>query len=186
MKKSFGVKPYLYPMPVLMIATYDEAGVVDVMNMAWGGICDNNKVALNITESHKTAANIKAKGAFTISIADVEHLTEADYFGIVSGNKVANKFEQSGLHANKSENVDAPVIEEFPVVLECKVVEIHKEPGSFRVVGEIVNTLVDEKVLDAEGKVNPTKVNAFAFDPFQNGYYRIGEKVGQAWESGKK
>lgn len=185
MKKDLGVKPYLFPMPVLMIATYGEGDVVDVMNMAWGGICANNMVALNITETHKTAKNIKERRAFTISIADIEHIKEADFFGIASGNKMADKFERSGLHAVKSSRVDAPVVEEFPVTLECNVVEIQNDKYGFRVIGEIVNVLADEKVLDEKGNVDPTKLGAFAFDQFQSGYYAIGEKVGQAWNSGK-
>ena len=186
MKKSLGVKPYLYPMPVLMIATYGEEDKVDVMNMAWGGICANNMVALNISEGHKTAKNLKERKAFTLSIADVDHLEAADFFGIASGNKMADKFEKSGLHAVKSDMVDAPVVEEFPITLECKVVEFQQSVAGFRVLGEIVNVLADEAVLDPEGNVDPTKINAFAFDPYQSGYYKIGEKVGQAWNSGKK
>lgn len=185
-KVSFGVKPYLFPMPVLMIATYCEDGSVDVMNMAWGGICDNNKVALNITESHMTAKNIKERRAFTISIADVDHLAESDFFGTASANRMPDKFERTGMHALKSSYVDAPVIEEYPVTLECRVASIQKDEEGFRVVGEIVNVLVDDKVLDTDGKVDPTKINAFAFDQFQNGYYKIGEKVGDAWKSGAK
>lgn len=185
-KVNFGVKPYLFPMPVLMIATYCEDGRVDVMNMAWGGICDNNKVALNITESHMTAKNIKERGAFTISIADVDHLAESDFFGTASANRMPDKFERTGMHALKSSYVDAPVIEDYPVTLECQVASIQKDEEGFRVVGEIVNVLVDDKVLDANGKVDPTKINAFAFDQFQNGYYKIGEKVGDAWKSGAK
>lgn len=185
-KVNFGVKPYLFPMPVLMIATYCEDGRVDVMNMAWGGICDNNKVALNITESHMTAKNIKERGAFTISIADVDHLAESDFFGTASANRMPDKFERTGMHALKSSYVDAPVIEEYPVTLECQVASIQKDEEGFRVVGEIVNVLVDDKVLDANGKVDPTKINAFAFDQFQNGYYKIGGKVGDAWKSGAK
>lgn len=184
MKKELGVNPYLFPMPVLMIATYGEDDKVDVMNMAWGGICATNMVALNITETHKTAQNIKERNAFTLSIADIDHLAEADFFGIASGNKMADKFERSGLHAVKSDKVDAPVVEEFPVTLECKVIEIQKGDFGFRVLGEIVNVLADEKVLDEKGKVDPTKLNAFVFDQFQSGYYAIGEKVGQAWKSG--
>ncbi len=186
MKKDLGVKPFVFPMPVLMIATYGENDTVDVMNMAWGGISANNMVALNITESHKTSKNIKERGAFTLSIADVDHLAEADFFGIASGNKMADKFERSGLHAVKSKNVDAPVVEEFPLTLECKVAELQHDAGGFRVLGEIVNVLADEKVLDENGNVDPTKLNAFVFDQFQSGYYKIGEKVGQAWSSGKK
>ena len=184
MKKELGVKPFLFPMPVLLIATYNEDGSVDVMNMAWGGICDHDKVALNLEESHKTVANIKARKAFTISIADTEHLEAADYFGIVSANTVKDKFEKSGLHAVKSTRVDAPIVEEFPLTLECEVAEI--QPDGFRVVGKIVNVLADEKVVTDKGTVDPTKLNAFVFDQFQGGYYKIGEKVGQAWNSGKK
>ena len=185
-KKDLGVKPYLFPMPVLMIATYCEDGSVDVMNMAWGGICGNNKVALNITESHKTSKNIKERGAFTISVADIPHLEESDYFGTASANRVKDKFEKSGMHAVKSERVDAPIIEEYPITLECKVSKIYNDDEGFRVVGEIVNVLADEEVLDSNGKVDPTKLNAFVFDQFQNGYYAIGEKVGEAWNSGNK
>ncbi|HIX25156.1 MAG TPA: flavin reductase [Candidatus Lachnoclostridium avicola] len=128
--------------------------------------------------------NIKKRGAFTLSIADVDHLEAADFFGIATGNKMTDKFERSGLHAVKSTRVDAPVVEEFPVTLECKVAELQKSQYGFRVLGEIVNVLADEKVLDENGKVDPAKINAFVFDQFQNGYYRIGEKVGQAWKSG--
>lgn len=184
MKKELGINPYLFPMPVLMVATYGKDNKVDVMNMAWGGICANNMVALNITETHKTAQNIKEQNAFTLSIADINHLAEADFFGIASGNKMTDKFERSGLHAIKSNKVNAPIIEEFPVTLECKVIEIQKGKSGFRVLGEIMGVLADEKVLDENGKVDPTKLNAFVFDQFQNGYYAIGEKVGEAWKSG--
>ncbi len=186
MKKDLGVHPYLFPMPVLMIATFGENDKVDVMNMAWGGICDNNKVALNITESHKTSENIKKRGAFTISVADIAHIEESDFFGIASGNKMDDKFERTGMHAIKSSRVDAPIIEEYPITLECKVVKIQNDEFGFRVIGEIVNVLADESVLDEKGKVDPTKLNAFVFDQFQSGYYKIGEKVGQAWNSGMK
>ncbi len=186
MKKDLGVKPASFPMPVLMIATYDENGKVDVMNMAWGGVCAHNMVALNISENHKTAKNIKARGAFTLSIADVAHLAESDFFGIASGNKMEDKFERTGMHAVKSTRVDAPVVEEYPLTMECKVAELQNTSYGFRVLGEIVNVLADESVLDEKGNVDPTKLNAFVFDQFQNGYYALGEKVGQAWNSGNK
>lgn len=184
MKKDLGVKPYVFPMPVLMIATYGEDGAVDVMNMAWGGVCAENMVALNIDEDHKTSENIKKRGAFTLSIADVPHLKEADFFGIATGNKMPDKFERSGLHAAKSTRVDAPVVQEFPLTLECRVVELQNTSYGFRVLGEIVNVLADEAVLDEKGRVDPAKLNAFVFDQFQSGYYAVGEKVGQAWNSG--
>ena len=162
MKKDLGVQPYLFPMPVLMIATYDENGRVDVMNMAWGGICAENMVSLNIDADHKTSKNIKRTGAFTLSVADVAHIEAADFFGIASGNKVEDKFE----------------------TLECRVVEDKEEVYGHHVIGEIVGVLADEKVLDENGKVDPAKLGAFAYDPFQNGYYAIGEKAGQAWHTG--
>lgn len=184
MLKDLGVKPYLFPMPVLMIATYCPDGSVDVMNMAWGGICAENMVALNITETHKTAQNIKERMAFTLSIADTDHIEAADFFGIATGNKMNDKFARSGLHAQKSKNVDAPVVTDFPITLECKVKELQHSDAGFRVLGEIVNVLADEKVLDENGRVDPAKLNAFVFDQFQSGYYAIGEKVGQAWKTG--
>ena len=184
MLKNLGVKPYLFPMPVLMIGTYNEDGSVDVMNMAWGGICDTDKVALNLDEDHKTAENIKRNGAFTLSVADAAHLVESDFFGIASANKMKDKFERSGMHARKSDKVNAPVIEEYPITLECTVLECQHPEYGFRVVGKIENVLADEKVLDAKGNVDPSKLNAFVFDQFQSGYYAIGEKIGQAWHSG--
>ncbi len=186
MLKDLGVKPYIFPMPVLMIATYNEDGTVDVTNMAWGGVCAENMVALNIDEKHKTSANIKLRGAFTLSVADIPHIEAADFFGIATGNSMKDKFERTGLHAVKSVRVDAPVIEDFPLTLECKVAECQHTSYGFRVLGEIVNVLADEKVLDGKGKVIPEKLNAFVFDQFQSGYYAVGEKVGQAWVSGAK
>ena len=186
MKKRLGVQPYLFPMPVLMIATYNEDDSVNVMNMAWGGICAENKVALNIDEGHKTAENIKKRGAFTLSIADIDHMEEADFFGIASGNKMPDKFKRSGLNAVKSDKVDAPVVTEFPVTLECKVAEARQTGDGLRVVGEIVDVLADESVLDEKGRVDPTQLNAFLFDQFQHGYYKIGEKIGQAFSCGAK
>ncbi len=184
MKKSLGVNPYTFPMPVLMIATYGDDGKVDVMNMAWGGVCAENMVALNIDEEHKTTENLKKKMAFTLSIADLAHIKEADFFGIASGNDMDDKFERSGLSAVKSDKVDAPVVEEFPLTLECKVAELQHTSYGFRVLGEIVDVLADESVLDEDGNVDVAKLGAFAFDPFGNGYYKIGEKAGQAWDTG--
>lgn len=171
-------------MPVLMIATYCEDGKVDVMNMAWGGICDDDKVALNITESHKTAENIKRTGAFTLGIADIPHLKEADFFGIASANDDSDKFERSGLTAVKSERMNAPIITEFPITLECEVIELQHPKDGFRVLGRIVNVLADERVLSDDGSVDPTKIDAFVFDQFKGDYYAIGKKVGKAWNSG--
>lgn len=167
-----------------MIATYGNDNVVDVMNMAWGGICAENMVSLNIDEDHKTSENIKKRGAFTLSIADIPHIEAADFFGIASGSKMPDKFERSGLSAVKSEKVDAPIVQEFPLTLECRVIEDKMEVYGHHIIGEIVGVLADEAVLDEKGKVDAAKLNAFVFDQFRSGYYAIGEKVGQAWHTG--
>jgi flavin reductase (DIM6/NTAB) family NADH-FMN oxidoreductase RutF len=184
MKKELEINPYLFPMPVLMIATYGDDDVIDVMNMAWGGICAENMVSLNIDEGHKTSENIKKRGAFTLSIADIPHIEAADFFGIATGNDMPDKFERSGLTAVKSEKVDAPIVQEFPLTLECKVVEDKNEVYGHHIIGEIVGVLADESVLDENGKVDPARLNAFVFDQFRYGYYAIGEKVGQAFHTG--
>ena len=184
MLKSLGVKPYLFPMPVLLIATYDENGTVDVMNMAWGGICAENMVALNLSGDHKTTQNIRAKRAFTISVADTDHIEAADFFGIATGNKMPDKFARSGLHAVKSEQVDAPVVEEFPITLECRVAEIQEQDGDCRIVGEIVNVLADEKVLTRRARsIRPSCMRLCSTNS-RAVITAIGDKIGQAWHTG--
>lgn len=186
MKKSIGKSACVFPMPVLMIAAYDENGKVNVMNAAWGINSEGDEVALCISKSHKTTKNIVQSKAFTIAIADKDHVTEADFFGIASGNSMEDKFERSGLHAVKSEHVNAPIIEEFPITMECELKGIVDEDIFHGVIGKVVNTVADEKVLDENGKVDPEKLNAILFDTFKSGYYTIGEKVGKAWNAGKK
>ncbi len=183
-KKDFGVKPFLFPMPTYMIGTYNEDDTVDVMMMAWGGICAEDMVALNLEADHKTVANLKARGAFTLAVPGTDTLKESDFFGMASANRFADKFARSGLHAVKSERVDAPIIEEYPLTLECKVERMEDEPYGLRVLGKIVNVTADEAVLDDEGKIDAKKLNAFLFDQMRNGYYAVGEKIGQAWHSG--
>ena len=186
MKKDLGILQAVYPMPVLMIATYDENGKVDVMNAAWGNICALDKIALFISEPHKTTKNIRKVKAFTVSIADTKHMDVADFFGIASGNNMEDKFERTGYTAIKSSKVNAPIIDEFPLVMECELAEIVETENLHAVVGKIVNVAADEEVLDDNGKVNPAKLNAIAFDNFQSGYYQMGDKAGQAWDAGKK
>ncbi|MBO6120054.1 MAG: flavin reductase family protein [Lachnospiraceae bacterium] len=186
MRKDLGVIPAIYPMPVLMVAAYDENGVVNVMNAAWGMICDMDKIALFIDDEHKTTQNIRKVKAFTVSIADKEHMDVADFFGIATGNKMLNKFEYTGYHAKKSNKVNAPIIEEFPVCMECELAEIVDTENMFAVVGKIVNVNANEKVLSENGKIDPSKLNALIFDQFQSGYYVSNEKVGQAWNAGKE
>lgn len=182
--KDLGVKPYVFPMPVALIATYNEDDSVDVMNMAWGGICADNMVALNLAGDHKTTENIRRTGAFTLSLPDVAHVKEADFFGIVSANDAKDKFERSGLTAERSTRVDAPVVKEFPITLECRLAETQEVGADVRFVGEILNVLADERVLDGDGQVDPVKLDPIMYDTFQRGYYALGRKVGQAWDSG--
>lgn len=179
MRKSIKTTEAIFPMPVLMIATYNEHGTINVMNAAWGTMLERNQVILNLTETHKTVENIKMRKAFTISIADSSHVVEADYFGVVSGNNTPNKFENSGLTAVKSENVDAPIINEFPICLECEFIEY----GNCGVIGKVINVTADEKVMDGEN-VDISLVNAIAFDPYTHGYYKVTERVGDAFKDG--
>ena len=186
MRKDLGVKAAVYPMPVLMIATYDENGVVDVMNAAWGMICDYDKISLTLSESHKTVKNIKKSKAFTVSLADKKNIAAADYFGIASGNDTPDKFERTGMTAIKSERVNAPIIDEFPVTMECELAEIVSTDNVYSIIGKIVNVSVREEILDEDGKVDITKSGILIFDQFIAGYYVTGEKAGQAWSSGKE
>jgi len=184
MKKEFGARPYLFPMPTYMIGTYNEDDTVDVMMMAWGGICAEDMVALNLEADHKTVANIKARGAFTLAVPGRDTLEASDFFGTASANRIADKFQRSGLHAVKSQRVDAPIIEEYPLTLECTVEKMEDEPYGLRVLGKIVNVLADEAVLDEKGKIDAGKLDTFLFDQMRNGYYAVGEQIGQAWHSG--
>lgn len=183
MRKKLNITEGIFPMPVLMIATYNEDGGVNVMNAAWGTMQERDHVALNLTETHKTEKNIKARGAFTVSIADAAHVLEADYLGVVSGNRVTNKFENSGLTANKAEMVDAPVINEFPLCLECEFVEYQNGKYGCGVIGKVVNVTADESVMVGD-KIDMSLVNAIAFDPYTHGYYKVTERVGNAFKDG--
>ena len=185
-KKALGAIPAVFPMPVLMVAAYDKNGKVNVMNAAWGMMSDMDKITLFIDANHKTTKNLKETGAFTVSIADVDHMDVADFFGIATGNKMADKFERTGYSAVKSDFVNAPIIEEFPVVMECELQEEIDTDTFHAIIGKIKNTSANEEVLAENGKIDPAKVKALIFDQFQNGYYTVGEKVGQAWNAGAK
>lgn len=182
MRKDFGAKPILYPQPVAIIGTYNEDGTPTAMNAAWVGICGSNQVIMHLSAGHKTTANIKREGAFTVCVADADHVVEADYVGIVSANKVPDKLEKAGLHATKSAYVNAPVIDEFPMALECKLEAITE----YGIIGEIVNVSVDEKVIAEDGGIDVKKLAAIAFDPVNNAYLKVDEKVGNAFSDGKK
>ena len=183
MRKNFGEKTWLYPLPVLIVGSYDENGKADAMNAAWGGIYDANQVILCLSAGHKTTKNIKAKGAFTVSFATADTVAACDYVGLVTANTTSDKMEKAGFHTVKSEFVDAPIIEELPMTLECKLVKIGEDG---HIIGEVVNVSADEKILGDDGLVSAEKLGAITFDPVHNTYLRLGEKVGNAFSDGKK
>ncbi len=184
MRKNFGVKTYVYPQPVFIIGSYDENGVPNAMNAAWGGISESNEISICVSDNHKTTENILKKKAFTVSMADAAHVVECDYVGIVSGNDTPDKLEKAGLHTKKAEFVDAPIIEELPLTIECKLKSYEEE--TCRLVGEIINVSADERILDAEGKIDPAKLQPIVYDPVNHAYLKLGEKVGNAFSDGKQ
>lgn len=177
---DFGAKPVMYPMPVLIIGTYDEKGVPNAMNAAWGIITDANEISISLG-AHKTTDNLKEIGAFTVSMATEDMVVACDYVGVESALHVPDKFARAGFHATKSEKVNAPLIDELPMALECKV----KSFENGILVGEIVNVCADESVL-TDGKVDPKKLKPIAFDPINNTYTGLGDVVGKAFGDGMK
>lgn len=182
--KSLGPKPQMFPLPVLMVATYSEDGSVNVMNAAWGGIYDDDKVVLALSPGHKTSENIRKRKAFTLAPADRAHMKEADFFGIATGNKEKNKFAKSGMSAERSRKVDAPVITDFPITIECEVAELIEEPETLHVIGRIIDVLAKESILDEKGNVDISKTGILAYDPFSSSYVEVGNKVGRAFHEG--
>lgn len=183
MKQSLGNKPLIYPQPVLIVATYNQDGTANAMNAAWGGVYDYTKVSLILDRNHKTVQNLLERQAFTISIADLDHLAAADYLGIVSGHKVPDKVARSGLKCSKSQVVDAPVIDDFLLTLECRLVNYDNETE--QAIGEVVNTLVEDSIL-TEGKIDLAKFHPITYDPMNHHYITLGEQVGMAFSDGKK
>ena len=182
MRKNFGAKPMCYPMPVYIIGTYGADGTPNAMNAAWGGISEETEISICISADHKTTENILNRRAFTVSMATAKYIAACDYVGVVSGNQEPNKFAKAGFHATKSEFVDAPLIDELPMALECKLISYNRE--SCRLVGRIVNVSADEAVLGENGKVDVSKLQPITFDPMNNCYLVLGEKVGQAFRDG--
>lgn len=184
MRKNFGVQTWLYPMPVLIIGTYNEDGTPNAMNAAWGGIHDTNQIGVCIDPSHKTAENLKKRGFFTVSIADAAHIAEADFVGIVSGNDTPNKLDKINFHTHKAEFADAPIIDEFPMTLECKLVSYNDQAGC--AVGEILNISADETILGSDGKISVEKLQPITYDPIHHTYIKLGDTVGKAFSDGLK
>ena len=185
MKKQIKTTEAIFPMPVLLISTFNEDGTVDVMNAAWGTMLDRDLVALNLTETHTTVQNIKARGGFVVHIADAKHVVEADWFGVVSAHSVADKFERTGLTAEHSALVDAPVINELPVAMECEFVEFQSDATGLGVIGKVLRVSVEERCMK-DGAVDIDALDAIAFDPFTHGYYKVSGRVGEAFKVGLK
>ena len=183
MRKNFGAKPLAYPMPVYIIASYDKDGVPNAMNAAWGGICGEDRVSICVDRSHKTTENIRERKAFTVRFATESTLVPCDYVGIVSGYKVPDKFARAGFHAEKSENVDAPLIKELPLAFECRLISYDDETEIM--IGQIVNVAADESIL-TDGKVDPAKLKPIVYDGAGHGYYAFGKRVGNAFSDGKQ
>lgn len=181
MRKNFGAKPILYPQPVFIVGSYDEQGIPDAMNAAWGGISEANEISMCLSAGHKTVKNILARKAFTVSMATVETMVACDYVGIVSGNQEEKKMEKAGFHTVKSEFVDAPLIEELPMAVECKLISYDEE--TCRLVGEIINVCAEESVL-TDGNIDPMKLRPITYDGMNRAYYALGEKVGNAFKDG--
>lgn len=182
MRVSFGAKPWSFPQPVYIVATYDESGVPDAMNAAWGGISGFREISLCLGASHKSVANLRRSGAFTVSMGTEGCVTACDYVGVVSANDVPDKFARAGFTAVRSEVVDAPLIEELPMCLECRVVSYDEASGILR--GEIVNVSADESVL-TDGRIDVAKVRPVVFNPVDMAYMAVGRRVGSAFSDGK-
>ncbi len=183
MRKNFGAKTWAYPMPVFIVAAYDNDGVPCCMNAAWGGTYDTNQIMVCLADDHKTTKNIIESGAFTVSIADSKHVIEADYVGIVSGNTEPQKMQKAGLTTVKSDFVNAPIINEFPMTIECKLLKFNEDGIC---IGEIVNVSADEAVLGDDGLIDVAKLGAITYDPVHHTYIKLGEKAGNAFADGKK
>ena len=181
-RKNLGAKPYITPMPVLMLSSYDEAEKPCAMLAVWGGISNEKEITITVAVQRHMLKGILARGAFVVSMADVENKTACDYLGITTGNKVEDKFEKSGLHAMRSEFVDAPLIDELPFAVECRVKSY--DEATWRLVGEIVNVSLDERILGEDGKVSFDKFHPLAYDWMNKIYLSLGEKVGNAYRDG--
>lgn len=183
MKKNLGAKNWMFPMPVLMIGTYGEDGTPDVMNAAWGGITLEDEITICIDTAHKTWASIAARKAFTVAFGTAESVKSCDYLGLVSGNKTPDKVSRSGLTVAKSAFVDAPVVNELPLVLECSLVSMNEE--NCNVVGKIVNCAVEESAM-TDGKPDAEKMKSICFDTCGHVYRLMGEAVAPAFSCGKE
>ena len=185
MKHNISDRTAVAPVPVLIIGSYDENGVPDAMNAAWGGQCGYHEVALNLSTGHKTTENIRKTNAFTVSIGTEDTLLISDYVGIVSGHK-ENKLAKLGLSFSKSQFVNAPVIDIYPLTLECEVISINNELGETRIVGRVINIQADESSIDENGHIDYSKLRPLFYDSETRGYRSGGGLIGKAFHDGSK
>ncbi|MBR4462422.1 MAG: flavin reductase [Erysipelotrichaceae bacterium] len=185
MKQEIKTKSAIFPMPVLLIATFNEDDTVNVMNAAWGTMLDHDIFALNLDESHKTVENIKKRKGLVVHLADAKHVTEADYFGMASGNQVTDKLSKTGMTYTKSKLVDAPIINELPVAVECEFIEFQDDETGIGLIAKVLRTSIEETCLK-DGKADIDAMQIIAFDPFTHGYYQVGNRVGDAFKDGLK
>ena len=183
MRKNFGAKTWLYPMPVLIVGTYDENGNANAMNAAWGGVYDSNLVMVCLADEHKTTENILKTKAFTLSFATKEQVVACDFVGLVSANDNPNKFSQAGFTAVKSQFVNAPIINELPRTVECELLKFNEDGIC---IGKIVNVSAEEEILGENGKIDVKKLNPICYDSSNHFYWTLGEVAGNAFSSGKQ
>ena len=184
MRKNLKPKATIYPLPVLIVGTYDENGTPNAMNAAWGTVCDTAQVALVLSAGHKTVKNLLKTQAFTVGIVDGKNVVAADYVGLVSANNVPDKLTKTGWTVVRSEFVNAPIIEDLPLVLECKLVSYDTDTEIC--IGEVVNVSADARILNEKGKIDLKKFKPICYDCDTHGYYTLGEKVGVAFSDGLK
>lgn len=186
MKTSLGARAAAYPTPVYVVGTYDSTGRPNAMAVAWGGICcsDPPCVGIAVRKATYTYGNLMERKAFTVSVPSVDHVEAADFFGIASGRDV-DKFAAAGLTPVRSELVDAPYVEEFPFVLECRVVHVAELGLHTHFVGQIMDVKVEEDCLDADGKPSVELLRPFSWAPVENHYYALGKKLGRGFSVGR-
>ncbi len=183
MRVNLKPKSYIYPLPVLVVGTYDENGLPDAMTAAWGTVCDTAQVCICLSATHKTVKNLLKTKDFTVFVADEKNLVQSDFVGIVSANDNPNKLVKTGWTVAKSEFINAPIIEELPLCLECKLISYDAETELC--IGEVVNVSVSDDIL-TDGKIDLNKFKPICYDCSGHGYYTLGKKVGKAFVDGLK
>ena len=184
--KSFGVKPWMLPQPVLIIGTYSEDGTPNAMNAAWGGQWDRGEIMISMG-AHATTENLAHSADFTVAFATKDTMVASDFVGIVSAKSNPDKMQKTGWTAVKSENVNAPVFTNFPMTLECRIKhKIDESEEGYYIVAEVVNILVDEKYLNDEGQPDVQKMGLITYEPVSHSYVALGEAVGKAFSDGKQ